>query len=289
MLMKRKLLFTFGTFFTVYILLCISLRIWQNRLIFAPKNEIVRTPKDLGLFYEDVWLSIPNKSPEKEVIHGWWIPSRSTYSAKSKVLLSFHGKGGNISTSSLSKAKELQRLGFSIFLVDYRGYGLSRGNFPSEKQVYEDAELAWQYLVKSRQIPTSNIYIYGYSLGGAIAVNLAVNHPEAAALVVESSLTSMRLVATNSAIYRLFPLDLILTEKFDSLTKISQLKVPLLVIHGTADEVIPFQMGKVLFNAAKVPKQIQLFPNGSHAIATKDIHKYLETIKDFYQFVDRQQ
>ncbi len=287
--MKRKILFTFGTFLTIYILLCISLRIWQNRLIFAPKNEIVRTPKDLGLSYEDVWISIPNKSPEKEVIHGWWIPSRSIFSEKSRVLLSFHGKGGNVSTSSLSKAKELQKLGFSIFLVDYRGYGLSKGDFPSERQVYEDAELAWKYLVQNRQIPANNIYIYGYSLGGAIAVNLAIKHPEAAALVVESSLTSMRLIAANNIFYRLFPLDLILTEKFDSLAKISQLKVPLLVMHGTADEVIPFKMGKVLFDAAKVPKKIQLFPNGNHAIATKDIHKYLKTIKDFCQFIDLQQ
>ncbi|PSB36277.1 hypothetical protein C7B69_04765, partial [filamentous cyanobacterium Phorm 46] len=141
----------------------------------------------------------------------------------------------------------------------------SQGDFPSESQVYEDAQLAWDYLVKQRGIHPSQIYIYGHSLGGAIAIDLAVRHPEAAGLIVEGSFTSARaMVDFQAGIYRVFPIDLLLTQRFDSIAKVDRLQMPVLFIHGAADTVVPTQMSKKLFDAAPEPKQLYIVPDGGH-------------------------
>jgi len=250
-----------------YSAVCLFLFAAQGKFIFFPARAIETTPKDFQLGYQDVVLPIPTKTGAAETVHGWWIPAleRSVNRRESgKVLLYLHGNGLNVG-ANVEHANRFHRLGLSVFLIDYRGYGKSQGDFPSESRVYEDAQLAWDYLVKQRGIKPSQIYIYGHSLGGAIAIDLAVRHPEAAGLIVEGSFTSARaMVDFQAGVYRVFPIDLLLTQRFDSIAKVDRLQMPVLFIHGIADTVVPTQMSKKLFDAAPEPKQLYIVPDGGH-------------------------
>lgn len=263
-----KSLITFGMVLAIgYSAACLFLFAAQGKFIFFPARAIETTPKDFQLGYQDVVLPIPTKTGVAETVHGWWIPAleRSVNRRESgKVLLYLHGNGLNVG-ANVEHANRFHRLGLSVFLIDYRGYGKSQGDFPSESRVYEDAQLAWDYLVKQRGIKPSQIYIYGHSLGGAIAIDLAVRHPEAAGLIVEGSFTSARaMVDFQAGVYRVFPIDLLLTQRFDSIAKVDRLQMPVLFIHGSADTVVPTQMSKKLFDAAPEPKQLYIVPDGGH-------------------------
>jgi fermentation-respiration switch protein FrsA (DUF1100 family) len=263
-----KSLITFGMVLAIgYSAVCLFLFAAQGKFIFFPARAIETTPKDFQLGYQDVVLPIPTKTGAAETVHGWWIPAleRSVNRRESgKVLLYLHGNGLNVG-ANVEHANRFHRLGLSVFLIDYRGYGKSQGDFPSESRVYEDAQLAWDYLVKQRGIKPSQIYIYGHSLGGAIAIDLAVRHPEAAGLIVEGSFTSARaMVDFQAGVYRVFPIDLLLTQRFDSIAKVDRLQMPVLFIHGIADTVVPTQMSKKLFDAAPEPKQLYIVPDGGH-------------------------
>jgi uncharacterized protein len=200
------------------------------------------------------------------------------------VVLYLHGNGLNVG-ANVEHANRFHRLGLSVFLIDYRGYGKSQGEFPTESQVYEDAELAWDYLVKQRGLNPKQIYIYGHSLGGAIAIDLAVRHPEAAGLIVEGSFTSARaMVDFQSGVYRMFPIDLLLTQRFDSLAKVDRLQMPVLFIHGTADTVVPVEMSKKLFDAAPEPKQLYIVLDAGHNnLAEFAGNQYLERVNQFFK------
>jgi len=193
-------------------------------------------------------------------LHGWWVASAAW---EAKVVLYLHGNDGNVSTS-MSDIAPLRELGYAVFILDYRGYGESAGSFPSEKTVYEDAEAAWNYLVDQRGISPARLYIYGHSLGGAIGIELALRHPEAAGLIVESSFTSIREMAKLRKRYALLPMQL-LHQRFDSIQKVSKLKLPVLYIHGTADEVVPYAMGEQLFKASGGRKRFIAIGGGLHA------------------------
>ena len=198
------------------------------------------------------------------------------------VVLYLHGNGSNVG-ANVEHANRFHRLGLSVFLIDYRGYGKSQGDFPSESQVYEDAQLAWDYLVQQRGVNPNQIYIYGHSLGGAIAIDLAVRHPEAAGLIVEGSFTSTRaMVDFQKGLFWLFPIDLLLTQRFDSLSKVDRLQMPVLFIHGTADNVVPVEMSKKLFDAAPEPKQLYIVPDGGHNnVAQLGGAEYLQIVSQF--------
>jgi uncharacterized protein len=249
----------FGKFLAIaYLTICLVLFFGQNRLIFFPPKTLDRTPAAFNLRYQDVWLPVSNQSGSDRM-HGWWIPndrSRDT-------LLYFHGNGGNVSTE-VGMAYRFHQLGLSVLLIDYRGYGQSEGGFPSESAVYQDAQTAWDYLIQEQKVSAKKIMIYGHSLGGAIAINLATQHPEAAGLIVQSSFTSLQAMAAGDWKFRLFPIELILTQKFDSIAKVPFLKTPVLFIHGMADLVVPESMSRSLYQAASQPKQLLLVPNGGH-------------------------
>jgi uncharacterized protein len=171
-------------------------------------------------------------------------------------------------------------------LIDYRGYGRSEGGFPNETKVYQDAATAWNYLVQQLQIPPEQIFIYGHSLGGAIAIDLAVKHPNAAGLIVESSFTSIREVIAYRNLFPLFPVDLILTQRFDSIQKLPKLKVPVLFIHGTADSTVPFFMSQKLYAVAPDPKKLILVPDAEHNnLADIAGWEYMQWVDNFVQQV----
>ncbi len=267
-----------------YFVACLGLVIGQQRLIFVPSRQIDYTPQELELKYEDVWLDVLTPDGKKERLHGWWIPANL---GENRVLLYLHGNGGNIS-HNLSPAQRFHSLGFSVFMIDYRGYGKSDGQFPSESEVYRDSQVAWDYLIQQREIDPRNIIIYGHSLGGAIAIDLGVRKPQAAGIIAENTFTSMRqMVDYRNPIYNLFPIEFILHQRFDSLSKLRLLQIPLLLIHGTSDRTVPSFMSERLFNLAEVPKKLLMVPDADHNnVANVSGEKYLETIKQFNQLID---
>ncbi len=230
----------------------------QPYFIFKPTKAFQKTPEFYNIKYQNVYLPVAGNS-NNDVIHGWWIPSPRRIGT----LLYLHGNSLNIG-SNINQAYRFRQLGFSVLLIDYRGYGKSKGNFPSESQVDRDAQTAWNYLVKQRRIPANQIFIYGHSLGGAIAVDLAVKHPEAAGLIVQNSFTSMHKMAEQSPYLRIFPVSLLLRHRFDSIGKVGSLQMPVLFVHGTADPMIPATMSKALYAAAPEPKKLLLVPGAKH-------------------------
>lgn len=227
-------------------------------------------------------MPVSSASGKVERMHGWWMPEKG---ANGKVLLYLHGNGINIG-ANIAHANRFYQLGFSVLLIDYRGYGRSEGGFPTEARVYEDAAAAWDYLVKQRQIKPSQIFLYGHSLGGAIAIDLAVQHPEAAGLIVEGSFTSIREIVQHQGRFWMFPADLILNQRFDSISKVRSLEMPVLFIHGTADGMVPATMSQQLYAAAPEPKQLVLIPEAGHNdVAEVAGSQYLQAVQKFVQQV----
>ena len=283
-----------GILLTVlYISSCLFLFFRQNRFMFFPSEEISSIPTDLEMDYQDIWLPAiaANHDTQSvtEKVHGWWIPARGdrTLLEDDWVLLFLHGNADNIS-ANLNHSKRFHQMGFSVFILDYRGYGRSPGEFPTESTVYEDVETAWNYLVNERGIPPNKVVIYGHSLGGAIAIDLAHRHQDAAGAIIECSFTSMRdMVDYQYPIFNMFPIDWILTNRFDSSRKVKELKMPLLFTHGTADTIVPVYMSEQLFEAATEPKQIFIVPTADHNnIASVSGDKYFETIHQFMNLID---
>jgi pimeloyl-ACP methyl ester carboxylesterase len=228
--------------------------------IFEPDRTLYAKPSDFPFNVRDVGLPIRLSGDARQSLHGWWVAADAW---DAKVVLYLHGNDGNVSTS-MGEIAPLRELGYAVFMPDYRGYGESEGSLPSEKTVYEDAEAAWIYLVDQRGIRPAHLYIYGHSLGGAIGIELALHHPEAAGLIVESGFTSLGDMAKLRKRYALLPMRL-LNQRFDSIEKVSRLKLPVLYIHGTADEVVPYAMGEQLFKASGGRKRFIAIGGGLHA------------------------
>lgn len=265
-----------------YFAVCLFLFLRQNRFIFFPSPIIEKTPASVGVNYEDVWLPVSVGAGRVENMHGWWIPAASP---EADVVLYLHGNGINMG-ANVNRAMWFHQLGLSVLKIDYRGYGRSQGNFPTEATVYQDVETAWDYLVEKRGIEPGRIFLYGHSLGGAIAIELALWHREVAGAIVESSFTSMRaMVANLYPLFRIFPVDLLLNQRFDSINKIKLLQMPVLLIHGTDDEMVPSGMSQQLFAAANEPKQLFLVPEACHNdVAEVGCEPYLQAV---HQFVER--
>ena len=144
--------------------------------------------------------------------------------------------------------------------MDYRGYGKSDGAFPSESQVYDDAEAAWDYLIRQRHVDPGRAFIYGHSMGGVVAIELALRRPEAAGLMVESAFTSMTDMARMH--YWMFPIGWLLNQRFDALAKLQMLSVPVLLMQGNGDAEVPYTFSERLFYATRVYKALKLVPGG---------------------------
>lgn len=270
---------------------CLYLYSTQRDYLYSPNRELWRRPSspEFQLRYDEFRIPVDPRAS----LHAWWIPAPSAPLVdplpneperviQGKTLLYFYGRGGNKSASGLARAQALHQLGFSVLLIDYRGFGASDGDQPSEALMYEDSEVAWDYLVRDRQISPDDIVIYGESMGGAVAINLAINHPEAHALIAQSTFTAMTHAVQLNPLLRLLPLDWILTDKFDSLAKLPHLQVPVLFIHGAEDLVVPSWMSEQLYAAAPVPKALHLIPGAGHfRLYRPGADSYLKAIAQF--------
>ena len=240
---------------------CAALETKERELLFRPVREAAGwysgTPEAVKEFYLPVGAAAPG-----ERIHAWWWPADDP---GAPVVLYLHGVRWNL-TGHLNRMSQLRRFGFSVFAIDYRGFGKSDGELPSEATVYEDARVGWQWLVE-HEPDASRRFIYGHSLGGAVAIDLAAqvsgSPASARGLIVESSFTSLPELVSDSG-YGWLPLQLLLSQKFDSIGKIQQIRMPVLIVHGEEDRYVPARLSSALYAAAPQPKKLLLIPNGTH-------------------------
>ena len=206
-------------------------------------------------------FSIPVAAGDKsEQIHAWWWPAARK---DAPALLYLHGARWNL-TGHLFRIEQLREFGFSVLAIDYRGFGKSDGGLPSERSVYEDARVAWERLAQLQPDPKKR-YVYGHSLGGAVAVDLATRlQPEqAAGLIVESSFTSLADIA-RALSYRWLPVQLLMSQKFDSIDKIGRVELPVLIVHGDSDRYVAPRFSQELFATARGKKRLLLVEGGGH-------------------------
>jgi len=211
-------------------------------------------------------MDIPLGAAGAQHLHAWWWPAGR---ADAPAVLYFHGSRWNL-TGQLYRIRQLHEFGFAVLAVDYRGFGKSDGGVPSEASVYEDARAAWRRFAALVPDARRRI-IYGHSLGGAVAVDLAAwldaghegGGEPARGLVVESSFTTLADVA-KSLSYSWLPVQWILSQKFDSLGKISAVRMPVLFVHGAADRFIPARFSQALYDAARARKRLLLVDGATH-------------------------
>jgi len=252
-------------------------------------------------------LDIPvDSAAGSQRIHAWWWPAAD---ANAPVVLYLHGTRWSL-TGQVFRLEQLRDFGFSVLAIDYRGFGKSDGELPSEKTVYEDAHAAWDWLVTQQPDPARR-FIYGHSLGGAVAVELAASLSErsgqsigagaaastsesalrppvrpvsaadtvskiaeagkaaarhgapAGGLIIESTFTSLADMA-REVTYSWVPAGLLLSQKFDSMSKMAEVAMPVLVVHGAADRFVPSRFSQQLYDAATAPKKLLLVEGGSH-------------------------
>ncbi len=244
---------------------CAQLERKERELVFRIEPGTANWFGGLPKGVEERQLEVPTFGPDQS-LHAWWWPAAR---ADAPTLLYLHGSRWNL-TGQLFRIEQLHALGFSVLAIDYRGFGESRGELPSERTVYEDAEAAWAHLT-ALQPQASKRFIYGHSLGGAVAVNLAeqlstgADEPALGGLIIESTFTNLADAAT--AVVRehtSLPVHWLLSQKFDSLSKIERVQVPVLIAHGTGDRYIPSRFSEQLYAAAPEPKRLLLIEGANH-------------------------
>ncbi|MCF8082537.1 MAG: alpha/beta hydrolase [Deltaproteobacteria bacterium] len=250
------------------VLICFYPRV-ENFFVFFPDRELTYSPSDYDLSYEAVHFAARDGTR----LHGWFFPAQG----QGPVILFSHGNAGNIS-HRLENVQGLVAQGLGVFLYDYRGYGKSKGR-PSESGIYQDGLAACDFLTKQKRIEPDRIVCFGRSLGAAVAVEIA-RHRKVRALIMESGFTSANEMAGTLLFLR--PLSRLFPKHYNNVGKMSQIQVPTLIIHGDADDLIPFSMGRTLYDAASRPKYFYSIKGAGHNDTyLKGGKHYFETVAQF--------
>ena len=255
----------------VGVLFCGFVRFLEATSLFYPSRAITSTPRDAGMPFEDIVFT----SEDGVKLRGWFIPAPSARWN----LLYFHGNAGNIS-GRVGKIAIFHKMGFNVFIFDYRGYGLSAGR-PSEKGIYRDGLAAFDWLAARTDVGRLPVVFYGTSLGGAVAIDVATRR-KPAALVTESTFTSAKDMAR--AYYPFVPA-FMLSLQFDSDRKIATLDCPKLLIHSQQDEVVPFAIAQKLFAAAREPKEFLEAQGGHNQMFFESLEKILPAVERFVESI----
>jgi alpha-beta hydrolase superfamily lysophospholipase len=236
---------------------CATLDEQQRRWIFQPgtRNWAGGAAVE-GM--QDVWIDFESRAAGQPVrLHGLWLAQTR---ADAPTLLYLHGARWDV-RGSAHRMRRMHALGFSVLGIDYRGFGRSSEQLPSEDLAQEDALAAWQWL--ARQQPRSKRYLFGHSLGGAIAVRLAAEVEDEAGLIVEGSFTSIPDVVSTFK-WGWLPVGPLITQRFDAAARIGRVGAPVLVVHGSEDTLIKPALGQALYERATQPKRFVLVEGGSH-------------------------
>lgn len=251
-----------------YGIILLLMYFFQSKILFHPESEIVATPENIGLQYENVFF----RSKDGIGLHGWFVPSDSS----DVTVLYIHGNAGNIS-GRLDTIQLLHEIGVNVFIFDYRGYGKSGGR-PTEKGVYGDAEAAWNYLINERKIPADHLVVMGRSLGGSIAAWLAARKNPIAAVIESTFISAAEL---GSDLYPWLPVGLLLEHEFNTFENLEKIEAPLFMAHSKDDQVVPYVHGESLFELVKEPKTfVEL--EGPHASGFLEVgDKYRKELETF--------
>lgn len=241
---------------------CATLDERQREWIFQPSDRSWWRGEEAAAAMKDVWIDFTSAITGEPVrLHGLWAEHQDfAHRPDMPVLLYLHGARFNV-VGSAFRARRMQELGFSVLLVDYRGFGKSTPVLPSESMSYEDARAAWDWL--AQQHPDRPRYIFGHSLGGAIAIDLAAQVQDEAGTLVEGTFTSIPDVVRHFR-WGWLPVRPLITQRFEAIERVSRIGSPLLVVHGSEDRLIPPTLGQRLYEAAADPKAFVLVEGGSH-------------------------
>ncbi len=258
--MKRLLIALFAA--AAVLTGCATLDQRQRVWIFQPSDRSWSRGTEAAEGMDDVWIRFPSQETAQPVkLHGLWL-AHDNFSTQpdAPVLLYLHGARFNV-TGSAFRARRMQELGFSVLAIDYRGFGKSSPGLPSETMAYEDARAAWDWL--GQHYPGRPRYIFGHSLGGAIAIELAAQVKDEAGTLVEGSFTSIPDVVSTFK-WGWLPVGPLITQRFDAVKRVPAIGSPLLVVHGGSDRLIQPALGRRLFEAATGRKAFVLVEGGSH-------------------------
>ena len=241
---------------------CTTLDKRQREWIFQPSDRSWWRGEEAATGMSEVWIDFSSKeSGDAARLHGLWLARDDfTSRANAPVLLYLHGARYNV-VGSAFRARRMHELGFSVLAIDYRGFGKSTPTLPSEALAIEDARAAWDWL--GQQYPDRPRYIFGHSLGGAIAIELAAQVSDEAGTLVEGTFTSIPDVVSTFK-WGWLPVSPLITQRFDALKRVADIGSPLLVVHGAQDRLISPALGRRLFEAATGKKAFVLVENGSH-------------------------
>lgn len=259
---------------------CTTLDERQRAWIFQPGDRAWGGSAELARDMQDVWIEFDSEvTGQPARLHGLWLPAEKR-PHDGPVLLYLHGARWNVSGSA-PRIRRMQDLGFSVLAIDYRGFGKSTPGLPSEDMAYEDARQAWQWL--GARHPGRQRFVFGHSLGGAIAIDLAARVEDEQGVIVEGTFTSIPDVASSMK-WGWLPVGPLITQRFESVKKVARVNSPLLVVHGDNDRLIQSQLGRRLYDAATGRKHFLLVEGGSHhSTMAVGLAQYREVLAQFFR------
>jgi len=260
---------------------CSSLDSHKREWIFQPSDRSWGNSADLASNMDEVWIDYtPQRGGAPVRLHGLWLGGKAPQSPATPVLLYLHGARYNVAGSA-PRMQRMHELGFAVLAVDYRGFGKSTNELPSEASAAEDALAAWRWLAAHH--PNQQRYIFGHSLGGAIGIELASRVNDESGTIVEGTFSSIADVVSTFK-WGWLPFRPLITQPFDSVARVKQIGSPLLVVHGSLDSLIRPELGRKLYEAAAAPKLFVLVQGGSHFTTNSVGHEqYRDALAQLFQ------
>lgn len=258
---------------------CATLDERQRQWIFQPSDRSWGGSASQADGMQDVWIAFDSQvTGQPTRLHGLWLPAADR-AEDGPVLLYLHGARWNVSGSA-PRIRRMQELGFSVLAIDYRGFGKSTAALPSEEMAYEDARAAWDWLAGKHG--DRQRFVFGHSLGGAVAIDLAAKVQDEQGVIVEGTFTSIPDVASSMK-WGWLPVGPLITQRFESVRKVGKVQSPLLVVHGANDSLIDVSLGRRLFEAASGRKRFVLVEGGSHfSTMSVGFAQYREALAQFF-------
>ena len=258
---------------------CSTLDERQRQWIFQPSDRAWGGSASLAEGMQETWIEFPSEVTGKDTkLHALWLAADKRR-PDGPVLLYLHGARWAVAGSA-PRIRRMQELGFSVLAIDYRGFGKSSNELPSEEMAYEDARAAWDWLAKT--YPDRPRYVFGHSLGGAVAIDLASKVEDEQGVIVEGTFTSIPDVASTTK-WGWLPLGPLITQRFESVRKVARVQSPLMVVHGDSDSLIDVSLGKRLYEAATGRKHFVLVEGGSHfSTMSVGFSQYRDALSQFF-------
>ena len=261
----KYLYLIFSSIIIAYLVLLVFIYFYQRNLLYHPSENNYQNDK-IQFSYDEIFIKVD----EKIKLKSWMINKNLK---KFKTLVFFHGNAGELS-NRIYKLNELNKLDINILLISWRGFSGNQG-FPTEENLYKDAKAVIKWL-NSKEVESNKIILYGESLGTGVVVEIGKKNIFNS-IILESPFTSMENAA--KIYYPYLPVKLLLKDKYNSISKIQRITTPILIMHGKKDDIVPFSMGKELFEKANNPKHSYFTSDDDHMMEFND--QIITNIKNF--------